>query len=103
MSYTYWCDLKERLSESEQVDYLRRVLHRDAPFDPLHNLQDAWELTENAAFRSVELDRENRERHTYNCLLRFRDTCVGTWYATTPQEAIVDAVMEAYDCNGVRF
>ena len=100
MSYTYWYELVDSLSDSEKADYLRSVFHKDVSFDPLHNLNDAWSLTENEAIEKVELEREGGS--TYACLLTIDNTRFDMWCANTAQEAIVGAIMKAYDA-GIRI
>lgn len=98
MSEKLWYELSEELSDAEKVDYLRRVFGKEAPFDPLHNLADAWSLTENKIFTNVELARDGS---SYNCFVIADDARFDEWYAGTPQEAIIATVMKAYEA-GVR-
>jgi len=103
MGYQYWYDLREQLSDNEKVDYLRTVFCREAPFDPLHNLMDAWSLIESKGFTKVEFEREDDATRLYNCRAYIgSNTCFDDWYAATLQEAIVNVVMKAYD-SGVRI
>ena len=68
-------------------------------FDPLHDLDTAWKLTEQERFTSVSLERacmpSTDEKHTYLCGLSVERKWGYHVFGSTPQEAICLAALMA--------